>query len=162
MANLIIKSNIKGAVKEKIANVAGEVAEALNNKVQEVLDKACERAKANGRRTLHARDLWVKIKMDVEINKTIDILKKVFPRLIRNPEVMRGCDISQEEIDWIIENKGLSIEILENVAGDNFFEIYYKEVGLTLKEAKEVSLFLSKIAKYHVKDLKREFPYLKE
>ena len=57
MANLIIKSNIRAAVKEKIANVAGEVEEALNKKVQEILDKACERAKANGRRTLHARDL---------------------------------------------------------------------------------------------------------
>ena len=57
MVNLVIKSNIKAAVKEKIPNVASEVAEALNKKVQEVLDKACERAKANGRRTLHARDL---------------------------------------------------------------------------------------------------------
>jgi histone H3/H4 len=57
MANLIIKSNIKGAVKDKIANVAGEVADALNTKVQEILNKACERAEANGRRTLHARDL---------------------------------------------------------------------------------------------------------
>ncbi len=57
MTNLIIKSNIRAAVKEKIANVAGEVEEALNKKVQEILDKACERAKANGRRTLHARDL---------------------------------------------------------------------------------------------------------
>ena len=57
MANLIIKSNIRAAVKEKIANVAGEVEEALNKKVQEILDNACERAKANGRRTLHARDL---------------------------------------------------------------------------------------------------------
>ena len=57
MANLIIKSNIRGAVKDKIPNVAGEVAEALNKKVQEILDKACERAKANQRRTLHARDL---------------------------------------------------------------------------------------------------------
>lgn len=100
--------------------------------------------------------------MNVEINKIISILKNVFPKLIKNPEVMRGCDISQEEIDWIIENKRLSVEVLENVAGDNFFETYYKEVGLTLKEAKEVSLFLNKIAKYHVKDLKREFPYLKE
>ncbi len=57
MTNLVIKSNIKAAVKEKIPNVASEVAEALNKKVQEVLDKACERAKANGRRTLHARDI---------------------------------------------------------------------------------------------------------
>lgn len=57
MANLIIKSNIRDAVKEKIPNVAGEVAEALNEKVQELLEKAAERAIANGRRTLHARDL---------------------------------------------------------------------------------------------------------
>jgi histone H3/H4 len=57
MVNLVIKSNIKQAVKDNIPNVASEVAEALNNKVQEILDKACERAKANGRRTLHARDL---------------------------------------------------------------------------------------------------------
>ncbi len=57
MPNLIIKSNIREAVKEKIPNVAEEVEEALNKKVQEMLDKACERAKANGRRTLHARDL---------------------------------------------------------------------------------------------------------
>jgi histone H3/H4 len=57
MTNLIIKSNIRNAVKEKIPNVAGEVAEALNEKVQELLDRAAERAKANGRRTLHARDL---------------------------------------------------------------------------------------------------------
>jgi len=57
MVNLVIKSNIRSAVKDKIANVAGEVTDALNEKVQEMLDKAVERAKANGRRTLHARDL---------------------------------------------------------------------------------------------------------
>ena len=57
MANLIIKSNIRKAVKDKIANVATEVEQALNEKVQEILDNACERAKANGRRTLQARDL---------------------------------------------------------------------------------------------------------
>lgn len=57
MANLIIKSNIKEAVKDKIPNVAAEVAPALNEKVQEILDEACKRAKANGRRTLHARDI---------------------------------------------------------------------------------------------------------
>ena len=57
MTNLIIKSNIRKAVKEKIPNVAEEVEEALNKKVQELLDKAVDRAKANNRRTLHARDL---------------------------------------------------------------------------------------------------------
>jgi len=57
MVNLVIKSNIRKAVKEKIPNVAEEVEEALNKKVEEILDKGVGRAKANGRRTLHARDL---------------------------------------------------------------------------------------------------------
>jgi histone H3/H4 len=55
--NLIVRSNIRKAMKDKIANVAEEVEEALNNKVHEILDDAVERAKANQRRTLHARDL---------------------------------------------------------------------------------------------------------
>jgi histone H3/H4 len=55
MTDLIVKSKIKEAVPE--LNVAGEVADALNNKVLELLKKASERAKANGRRTLQARDL---------------------------------------------------------------------------------------------------------
>ena len=55
--NLIVKSNIREAVKGKIPNVAEEVEEALNEKVQEMLDRARERAIPNGRRTLHARDL---------------------------------------------------------------------------------------------------------
>lgn len=55
--NLIIKSNIRKAVKDNIANVSEEVEQALNEKVQEMLENACKRAKANGRRTLHARDL---------------------------------------------------------------------------------------------------------
>lgn len=55
MADLIIKSKIKSAVPE--LSVAAEVAEALNQKVQEILDAGAKRAKANGRRTLQARDL---------------------------------------------------------------------------------------------------------
>jgi len=52
---LIIKSKIKSAVPE--LSVAAEVAEALNKKVLNILDEASKRAKANGRRTLQARDL---------------------------------------------------------------------------------------------------------
>jgi histone H3/H4 len=55
--NLIVRSNIRKALKDKIPNVAEEVEEALNNKVHKLLDEAVERAKANQRRTLHARDL---------------------------------------------------------------------------------------------------------
>ncbi len=55
MTDLIIKSKIKSAVPE--LSVSGDVPEALNKRVQEILDKASERAKANGRRTLQAKDL---------------------------------------------------------------------------------------------------------
>jgi len=55
MVDLIVKSKIKEAVPE--LNVAAEVADALNEKVLQLLKEASERAKANGRRTLQARDL---------------------------------------------------------------------------------------------------------
>jgi len=53
--DIIIKSKIKSAVPD--LNVAAEVADALNSKVIALLKDASERAKANGRRTLQARDL---------------------------------------------------------------------------------------------------------
>ncbi len=61
--SLIVKSNIKKAVKdlqgkdEEITSVAEEVGTALERKVEEVLRDGIKRAKANGRRTLQARDL---------------------------------------------------------------------------------------------------------
>lgn len=55
MVELIIKSKIKSAVPE--LSVASEVPDALNKKVLAILHEASERAKANGRRTLQARDL---------------------------------------------------------------------------------------------------------
>lgn len=55
MVDIIIKSKIKEAVPE--LSVAAEVADALNAKVTKLLHEASERAKANGRRTLQARDL---------------------------------------------------------------------------------------------------------
>lgn len=60
---LIIKSNIKKAVKElqkgneEITSVAEEVETALDKKVEDILKEGIERAKANKRRTLQARDL---------------------------------------------------------------------------------------------------------
>jgi len=59
---LIVKSNIKKVVKEldkenAVSSVAEEVGTVLDRKVEEILDNAIKRAKANGRRTLQARDL---------------------------------------------------------------------------------------------------------
>jgi|TARA_Y100000310_G_scaffold141354_1_gene140785 histone H3/H4 len=60
--SLIVKSNIKKVVKEldkenAVSSVAEEVGMALERKVEELLENAIKRSKANGRRTLQARDL---------------------------------------------------------------------------------------------------------
>tara|TARA_Y100000310_G_scaffold272269_1_gene287141 strand:+ start:1893 stop:2078 length:186 start_codon:yes stop_codon:yes gene_type:complete len=59
---LIVKSNIKKVVREldkenSVSSVAEEVGMALEKKVENFLEDAIKRAKANGRRTLQARDL---------------------------------------------------------------------------------------------------------
>ena len=59
---LIIKSNIRKTVHDldkenSVSSVSDEVGTALERKVEDLLDAAIKRAKANGRRTLQARDL---------------------------------------------------------------------------------------------------------
>tara|TARA_Y100000310_G_scaffold75717_1_gene72086 strand:- start:1478 stop:1663 length:186 start_codon:yes stop_codon:yes gene_type:complete len=59
---LIVKSNIKKVIKEldkenSVSSVAEEVGMALERKVEEILVEGIKRSKANGRRTLQARDL---------------------------------------------------------------------------------------------------------
>ncbi|HTY43890.1 MAG TPA: histone-like protein [Patescibacteria group bacterium] len=59
---LIVKSNIRKTVKEldkenSVSSIAEEVGFALERKVEEILSEGIKRAKANGRRTLQARDL---------------------------------------------------------------------------------------------------------
>lgn len=59
---LIIKSNVRKVVKDldtenSVSSVAEEVETELEKKVEEILIKGIERAKANSRRTLQARDL---------------------------------------------------------------------------------------------------------
>ena len=59
---LIVKSNIKKVVREidkenAVSSVAEEVGAGLERKVEKILSDAIERAKANQRRTLQARDL---------------------------------------------------------------------------------------------------------
>lgn len=59
---LIVRSNIKKVVKELdkengVSSVAEEVGIALEKKVEDILSEGIKRARANGRRTLQARDL---------------------------------------------------------------------------------------------------------
>jgi len=52
---LVVKAKIKDAAKG--ANVSGDFADALNEKVVELVKAAVERAKANGRKTVMGKDL---------------------------------------------------------------------------------------------------------
>jgi histone H3/H4 len=59
---IVIKSQIRPLIKEldkedAISSVADEVGTALDKKVEDILVAAIERAKANKRRTIQARDL---------------------------------------------------------------------------------------------------------
>jgi histone H3/H4 len=62
MSGIIIKSKIREIVKKldpenSVSSVSEEVETALEEKVEDLLKKGIERAKANQRRTLLARDL---------------------------------------------------------------------------------------------------------
>ena len=55
MVKLIVVNNIKKVVKG--INVAGDVPEALNKKIEDILRNAMVRARANGRRTVQGKDI---------------------------------------------------------------------------------------------------------
>ncbi|MFP4116346.1 MAG: histone-like protein [Candidatus Aenigmatarchaeota archaeon] len=52
---LIVKNAVKDAAGSK--NVSTDFYDALDEKVQELVDRAAERAESNGRKTVQARDL---------------------------------------------------------------------------------------------------------
>ncbi len=55
MTDLIVKSKIKEVCKGY--NVASDLADELNKVAEDMLKKACERAKANGRKTVMGKDV---------------------------------------------------------------------------------------------------------
>ena len=55
MADLIVKSAVKDQLEGK--NVASDFYDALDAEVQDLLERAADRADANGRKTVQSRDL---------------------------------------------------------------------------------------------------------
>lgn len=53
--SLIVKAKIKEYAKG--FNVSGDLADAMNKKVEQLLKDACARAEANGRKTVMAKDI---------------------------------------------------------------------------------------------------------
>ena len=54
---LLVGSKVKQVIKDKDMMCSAEVLDAVNDCVHACLDKAAERAKANGRKTVQARDV---------------------------------------------------------------------------------------------------------
>ncbi len=52
---LVVKSKVKDAAKGH--NVAGDFVDGLSEKVHELIEAACKRADANGRKTIRKSDL---------------------------------------------------------------------------------------------------------
>ncbi len=55
--SLVVGSKVKEAVKAAGCNTAGDLVDALSNKVAKLIKEAAERAKANGRKTVRAVDI---------------------------------------------------------------------------------------------------------
>lgn len=53
--SLVVKAKIKEVAKGM--NVAGNLAAALSDEVEQLIKKACARAEANGRKTVQAKDV---------------------------------------------------------------------------------------------------------
>jgi histone H3/H4 len=53
---LLVATKVKAAIKDCGYNTSGDVIDALNVHVQRLVREACERAGANGRKTVRAHD----------------------------------------------------------------------------------------------------------
>ncbi|MBD3310401.1 DUF1931 domain-containing protein [Candidatus Woesearchaeota archaeon] len=53
--SLVVKAKIKDVAKGY--NIAGDLADALSAKIEQLVKDACARAEANGRKTVMAKDL---------------------------------------------------------------------------------------------------------
>ncbi len=60
MTNLVVKTQVKDIMKINgvgIENMSHDFMEVLDQEVQNIINKACERAKQNNRRTVMGRDI---------------------------------------------------------------------------------------------------------
>lgn len=57
MAGLTVVSKLKDVIKQEEMNCASDLPDALDKAVEELVKKACARAKSNDRKTVRAGDL---------------------------------------------------------------------------------------------------------
>lgn len=91
------------------------------------------------------------------------LLEKVLPRLISNPKIMLGYEISQEELEVIIERSEISFDMLSEVAWDNFFELCHKDLGITWEQGDKIRRYLigpAKLIESERRQLIKRFPFI--
>ena len=54
--NILVSSKVKAMIKKNKCNTAGDALEGLNEWAYWLIDEACKRAKANGRKTVRSHD----------------------------------------------------------------------------------------------------------
>lgn len=97
----------------------------------------------------------------VNMNKHIKrLLMKVIPKIREKPEIMRGYDISTDELSYIVETRKIPLDILSHVAGDIFLFMEHDKLGISEKEAKEIRNYLIFEARRDYEELKKIFPYI--
>lgn len=90
------------------------------------------------------------------MNKINDLLRKVIPIIMDQPEMMDGYDISWKELTYIIEKKKLPLEVFLHVGGDNaFFFANAKKLGITMREAQKLKNYFQNL------EPEKEINYLK-
>lgn len=55
--SLVVQSKVKGLIKKAKMKCSSDVVGAINKLISTAVSKGCERAKANGRKTLRAADI---------------------------------------------------------------------------------------------------------
>ena len=80
VSNIIVKAKVKEVAKG--FNVASDVSEALDRKVNQLIVEACERAKANKRTTLMGKDIGTPM-MTLRAQK----INRICPRNYRNESI---------------------------------------------------------------------------
>jgi len=74
------------------------------------------------------------------------LLRKVIPKIMAEPRIMAGYDISDRELVYIVETRKLPLDVFLHVAGDYaFFFAEAENLGITSEEARQLKEYFEGI-----------------
>jgi hypothetical protein len=90
------------------------------------------------------------------------LLRKVMRKIMAEPKMMKGYDISDAELLYVIETKKLPLDVFLHVTGDYaFFFAEARRLGITEKEARQLKGYFESInPEEEIKYLKKLFPFI--